>query len=76
MKRIDVDDMLITRQDGTQYKVQGTYTITMEGCEVLKKAKTKTGISVPKGYAYKLHVRADSEQGLTQHQHYTIDYTN
>ncbi len=71
--RLDVNDMKITRQDGTTYLAPGVYKIEMEttinkhatSCTLVGNASTKTGLDVARGFKYTVTTQAESEEGST-----------
>lgn len=83
-KRIDVNDMKITRQDQTTYSAEGTYSVWAADKDLepgrpadrllAEDMPTHTGVDVPMGLLYRVKIRAVSEEGVTLHQEYLIDY--
>jgi hypothetical protein len=79
LKRIDVNDMLITRQDGSTYYAKGRYCMyamhdrdwTQVTC-----ASTKTGMDVPPGYRYEINVSAVTEEGIQKAEKFSVDFTH
>ncbi|MCX6125093.1 MAG: hypothetical protein NTV34_10165 [Proteobacteria bacterium] len=81
LKRIDVNDMLITRENGTSYRKPGTYTAYYKSAHNVyssddylgqKTHSTGTGVDVPEGFIYIIKVTATSEEGsvLTDSQEF------
>ncbi|MCX6116606.1 MAG: hypothetical protein NT027_03630, partial [Proteobacteria bacterium] len=67
LKRIDIDHMLVTRPDGTQYISEGEVDINVElngeWISLIHTMPTGYGIDVVSGFKYKLIVRAETEDG-------------
>lgn len=72
--RLDVNDMEITRQNGSTYFAKGTYTVYVDvlfkddkirRCTLLADAATKTGLDVARGFKYEVVTEAVSEEGST-----------
>jgi len=78
LKRIDVNDMLITRSDGTTYYAPGYFSVSTDGGLIpliASRVATRQGIFVPVGLKYQIVVRAkteDDEDSYTK----TLDFTN
>lgn len=64
LNRVDVDDVLITREDGTTYKVVGTYELYFGGVRVAGPYYTNSGIDMLTGeYEFVLRYRtAEGDQ--------------
>ena len=80
LKRIDVNDMLVTKDDGTTYRARGTVRITMldksgnKLTTITSRMPTKRGVFVRTGFKYKVKVTASTEDDIDD---YTVilDYT-
>jgi hypothetical protein len=68
LHRIDVNDVTITREDGTTYTTKGTYTLNYGGVQVVGPYSTGTGIDVLSGtYEFSLtYTDFDGVQTQTQ----------
>lgn len=80
--RIDVNDMKITRQDGTVYFAKGKYEVDMDvkftngntySCNLISQGATKTGLDVMRGFRYVVTTTAISEEGSTLQSTEEID---
>lgn len=72
LHRIDVDDVTITREDGTTYTTKGTYTLNYGGVQVVGPYSTGTGIDVLSGtYEFSL-TYTDFDGPQTQSQTITL----
>lgn len=76
--RIDVNDMLVTREDRTTYMAPGRATISYfdkNGTKrvVCSSMPTKKGINVLPGYKYHIRVGANTEDGYDTYEA-TLDY--
>lgn len=49
LHRVDVDDVVVTREDGTTYTVKGSYVLKLAGVNVAGPLSTATGIDVLPG---------------------------
>jgi hypothetical protein len=83
LKRIDVRDMLITRQDGTTYYQKGIYDVLVIGDDGEEKVgsylydlPTNSGVDVLAGYKYRVRVSVRSDEGILQKQTFDLDYRN
>ena len=78
LKRIDIDHMLVTRPDGTQYTSKGEVDINVdlngEWQSIIHTMPTGSGIDVVSGFKYKLIVRAETEDGSETFSK-ILDYT-
>lgn len=70
LHRIDVDDVVVTREDGTKYTTRGTYELYFGGNRVAGPFSTKTGIDVFGG-AYEVVVKYDTAEG-PKTNHYNV----
>ena len=68
LNRVDVDDVTITREDGTTYTVKGTWTLNYGGVQVVGPYSTGTGVDVlPGTYEFSLsYTDFDGPQNQTQ----------
>ncbi len=72
LHRLDVNDVSITREDGTTYTVQGTYSLNFGGVLVAGPYNTSTGIDVLSGtYEFSLSY-TDFDGAQTQTQTITL----
>ncbi len=62
LNRVDVDDVTITREDGTTYVVQGTYELYFGGTLVVGPAKTHTGVDALPG-DYEVVIKYTTAEG-------------
>jgi hypothetical protein len=72
LHRIDVDDVEITREDGTKYTTRGTYELYFGGSRVAGPFPTKTGIDVLGG-AYEVVVKYSTAEG-PKTNHYNVRF--
>jgi hypothetical protein len=72
LHRVDVNDVTITREDGTTYTVKGTYTLNYGGVQVAGPYSTSTGIDAfPGTYQFSLTF-TDFDGPQTQTQTITL----
>lgn len=79
LRRIDVNHMLITRQNGSKYLAPGEYRVTMVdewgSEEFITSGQTQTGLDVLDGFKYLVTVEATDEQDQVTTQEFTVDFT-
>jgi hypothetical protein len=72
LNRLDVDDVLINREDGTSYTTKGTYQLYFGGVGVAGPYNTATGIDILPG-TYDLAIKfTDFDGPQTQNQTFTV----
>lgn len=85
LRRIDVNNMLITRQNGTTYRSRGSYNVlfkknpddsysSYDSGSIVLQAATETGVDVPEGYIYLVQVSASSEEGSVLTHNEEVDF--
>jgi hypothetical protein len=72
LHRIDVDDVEVTREDGSKYTTRGTYEVYFGGNRVAGPFPTKTGIDALGG-AYEVVVKYDTAEG-PKTNHYNVRF--
>ena len=80
-RRIDVNDMKVTRPNGSVYFAKGTYTVTATDSNnteetVVEDAPTKTGIDVAAGLIDSIEVSALTESGAFETQRTELNFTH
>jgi hypothetical protein len=79
LRRIDVNHMLITRQNGSKYFAPGEYTVYMVdewgSDEFITSGQTQTGLDVLDGFTYLVRVEATDEQDQVTTEEFTVDFT-
>lgn len=80
-KRIDVNHMTVTRDDGSTYIAKGKVAVTMYDKNdnwvkyLVSSMPTQSGIFVPVGYKYHIKVVADTNDDRDTYER-NLDYTN
>jgi hypothetical protein len=70
LKRVDVDDVIVTREDNSTYTVRGTYELYFGGSRIAGPYSTNSGVDMLPG-DYELVVKFTTAEG-DQVQHYTF----
>lgn len=76
LKRIDINDMVVKRPNGTTYVAKGSFTLKSNWSSYNSvDAKTGFGIDVPVGFKYAAKVSAQTEDGW-DYYNTTLDFTH
>lgn len=68
LRRVDVDDVLVTREDGSTYTARGTYELYLNGLRVAGPYSTHTGIDALPG-TYELVISYSTADGPKMQKH-------